>query len=111
MDKMPSRPCPHCPLRFASQVVLETHIAYVHPVKPVTQQAMLEEADALFLSEEQVVESCGDASETIVPISSEFEEPDHGVEVQGVEGRYPCAPAVSAEHVVRQVSPELLDKR
>ena len=28
---MPSKPCPYCPIKFAKQSVLETHIKHVHP--------------------------------------------------------------------------------
>ena len=36
---MPSRPCPHCPLKFASQSVLDTHIIHVHSTNPAAEPA------------------------------------------------------------------------
>ena len=40
--RMPSKPCPYCPKKFAKQSVLDTHIKHVHPTTTAIKPEKLE---------------------------------------------------------------------
>lgn len=99
---MPSFPCPHCPLRFGSKGVLETHLTYVHPPKSTDEEARPSESDILTPGGEPTDPTTQEATPKGSEVMTRSDVKNHmqDEEFRDSATQYPYAPTAPTEPAV-----------